>query len=597
MDIEKELKKIIQKYNMEININNILKNEIGMYLYSRIEEGEKIGIMCAGQHTKHLLQDFSNLLNPYCILDSDPKKIGTIIERMVVSNIEKYKEVDKIVISTTDYRDEVKELLEDLGFPKEKMIDIYDYLNQNGLLSPFTYYSMQDNVYVPFIFLNNRYKVSGDESKYLYMLIKCYLNIRDIKTALECMEEYIRRNFEEKERIKNIYNEISSFIIEIKKILGKRNKRDIVWFWQDALRFDWVEFMPFYQEQRKKGLFFTNTYNSSVWTRCVYELIFNKRYEIDDDAWKDSGNRSYDWIERLEQRGYKCVRVSNERDNEIDLITDFDFRKNKISSFSQATSQLYWTLINYILNSQSPVFILAHSVIEAHVPVCSPDLERYDYRWARFDMMFQENVKEKMMQNAQRTCKYLDGITKYTCELFGDAAVKIFMSDHGMVSTLKSRRWNKDANHFNFIVSGGKIEPQKCNGLFSLYQFDKVIEYILDPNDANLNNIFQSEIILQAVDVYNKNTIESSIKMGFEEYCVSFRGMQSENDRYILLKTGKEIYNVFPDDYTNYINKTEYLDRINEYRKKVGTAFAGDDEKFKYTYILYDHLKSDNSID
>lgn len=593
MDIEKKLEEIIQKYSMEIDINNLLKEEIKIYLESQIGYDEKIGIMCAGRHTEHLLKDFNDLLHPYCLLDSDPQKVGTTIEGIVISDIKKYKDVDKIIISTTDYREEVKERLENLGFPREKMIDIYDYLNQNGLLSPYTYYSMQDNIYVPFIFLNNRYKSSGKESNYLYMLIKSYLNIRDIKTSLDCMEEYIEKGFEEKECIKELYNEVCSFMTEIKDTLAKRNKRDIIWFWQDALCFDWVEFMPFYQEERKKGLFFTNTYNSSVWTRCVYELIFNKRYEIDDDAWRDSENIRCDWIKQLEQRGYQCVRVSNESDNEVELMRDFDFRKNKVSSFNQATSQLYWTLINYIVNSKSPVCILAHSVIETHAPICSPDLEKYSASWSAFNMRFRADMKEKMMKNVRSTCKYLDGITEYTSELFGDVAVKIYMSDHGSALTLKSRRWNKDANHFNFIVVGGKIEPKECKGLFSLYQFDKVIEYILNPSDGNLNNIFQKEIVLQSVDVYNKNTIEAFIKLGFEEYCISFRGMQGEMDRYILLKTGKEIYNVFPDDYTNYINRVEYQDRINEYRKKVGTVFVGDDEeKFQYTHILYDFLKA-----
>lgn len=593
MDIEKELDKIIQKYNMDIDVNNILKDEIRIYLSSKIDHGEKIGIMCAGRHTEHLLKDFKNLLCPCCILDSDPKKIGTVIEGIVVSNIEEYKDVDKIIISTTDYRDEVKNRLESLGFPREKMIDIYEYLMRNGLFSPYTYYSMQDNIYVPFIFLNNRCKSSGKKSRYLYLLIKCYLNIRDMKTALEYMKQYIDQDFEEKERIKAIHNEVDYLILQIKTILSKRKKRDIIWFWQDALCFDWVEFMPFYQEQRKKGLFFTNTYNSSVWTRCVYELIFNKRYEIDDEGWKDCGNKRYDLVEQLEQKGYKCVRVSNEKDNEVELMSSFDFRKNKISSFNQATSQLYWTLVNYILNSNSPVFILAHSVIETHTPICSPDLEEYNVRWSAFDMRFQADIKEKMMRNVQGTCKYLDGITKFSSELLGDKNIKIFMSDHGSVLTKKSRRWNKDANHFNFIVTGDRIAREKCEGLFSLYRFDKVIEYILNPNETNLNNIFQKEIVLQSVDVYNKDTIELFINIGFEEYCISFRGMQTDKDRYILLKSGKEIYNIFPDDYTNYIGKPEYGNRINECRKKVGTTFiSNNEEKFKYTYILYDFIKN-----
>lgn len=592
MDIEKEVKNIIQKYNLEIDINNILKEEIRGYLDSQIKSEEKIGIMCAGRHTEQLLKDFGDLLCPHCILDSNLQKVGTTLDGIRISSIEDYKDIDKIVISTTDYRSEVKNRLECLGFPREKMIDIYEFLTQNGLFSPCTYYSMQDNIYVPFIFLNNRYRTSENKSDYLYKIIKCYLSIRDIKTALEYMKEYIEKKYDKREQIRAIYDEIYNLTLKIKDILSKRKTRDIVWFWQDALCFDWVEFMPFYQEQRKEGLFFKNTYNSSVWTRCVYELIFNKRYEIDDNAWLDSENRKYDFIERLEQRGYKCVRVSNEKDNEVELIENFNFRKDKISSFDQATSQLYWTLINYILNSQTPVFILAHSVIETHTPICSPDLKEYSMCWSAFEMRFRENCKEKMMQNVSITCRYLDGITKYAVQLLGNDSVKIFMSDHGSALSLQSRRWNKDANHFNFIIVGNRIMKKECEGLFSLYQFDKTIEYILDPSDDKLDDIFQKEIVLQSVDVYNKITIELFIAMGFEEYCISFRGLQSEKDRYVLLKTGKEIYNVFPDDYTNYINKTEYQSRINECRNKVGTAFIdSNEEKFKHTHILYNFLK------
>ena len=594
MNLELELQKKIEKYDMVIEVQDILKNELGKYIKSMVD-GHEVGIMCAGKHTEHLLTDFQEEIHANCILDNNHKKIGTTYMGLPIYPVDKCVELDKVIISTYDYRDVVKKQLLQLGFAEENIIDIYDMLMQHGIYTRTEYYGIEDNVYVPFVYLNHCLKEECNDA-YMQMLIKGYLAIRDVKSAQKYLHTYIQSNGVKCEEMKNLLRELEELISVIKEKMSKRKQRDIIWFWQDALCYDWVANMPFFSHEREKGLFFQNTFNSSVWTRSVYELIFHKRYEIDDKSYESCGKFNCEFVNALKEKGYDCVRVENLKKNEVCQMEEFDFSEKMLVSFDISTSQLYWTALNYVLNSDKPVFLLVHSVIEVHQPICSPNLLQYDVAWSNFQLRFEEECREKLFENVKITSLYLDGITEFVCDMLGKNAVKIFMSDHGSVLSKASRRWNKDANHFNFIVEGNQIEPRKCTGLFSLYNFEKVINYILKPNDENFADIFQKEIKLQAVDVYNRNTLEFFIKSDYAEYCVSFRGIQTLEDRYVLMKTGQEIYNVFPDDYTNYIDEPQYEERIRVLREKAGNHFIDteDDEKFKDTYILYDFLKQKN---
>lgn len=95
------------------------------------------------------------------------------------------------------------------------------------------------------------------------------------------------------------------------------------------------------------------------------------------------------------------------------------------------------------------------------------------------------------------------------------------------------------------------------------------------------------------MDAYDNNLIQKSINKDVEEWEIAYRGLQSIDDRYILMATGKEIYNRLPDEKTNYIDDERFKERINYLRKKTGNNFIDitKEPQFKYSHLLYDSLR------
>lgn len=594
IDIEQEIQDLSIKYGFA-ELHNYFMELLEELLRERTE-GKRVIIRGAGAYTKRMLTELYPALNPQCIVDMCPAEesleIPGISAKIPVRDMSCLTEdVEVAVIGSYELRDELKK-----GLPeKTEVVDINDLLAEYGVCLSSAYYYWSANPYMGSILLNNRYKMEkepGKRAEVLKKIINLHVNNRDIFMLRKSIREYTEQQFAGWEQIEGMGRELEALLIRIRNELGRRRQRDIVWFWQDALNQEWVEYMPYTKGCREKGIRFENTYSSSVWTRCMYSLIFDKEYEIDDRSYKDKGRESHILIDYLQDKGYECVRVGDGENFETKSLNAFNFKKEKISSFETATSKLNWNALRVILGSEKPVFLLVHSVLEAHEPICSPDLEEFDSSLAVFTSRFLPQKRKKLLDNLKVTCRYLDEQNQWMGEILGGHAVKIFMSDHGSVMTKESRRWNRDANYFNFIAWGGKIPVKREKRLFSLYNFLEFIKYVVEEDERIYEDALCKYIKLQSVDVYNRATIENFIKAGFGEYLQSFRGAVTERDRYVLLKSGKEIYNVFPDDFSNDIDAPEYQDRIQELREQAGDFFIEDygEPKFENVRLIYENL-------
>ncbi len=594
IDIEQEIQDLSIKYGFAEHYNSFMEI-LGELLRERTE-GKRVVMRGAGAYAKRMLSELYPVLNPQCIVDMNPAEesleIPEAAARIPVRDMSYLNEdMEVAVIGSYELRDELKK-----GLPEKiEVVDVNDLLEKYGVYLNSAYYYWAENPYLGSIILNNRYKMEEAPEKraqILKKIISLHINNRDMFMLKKCIREYTDRQFSGWEQIASLGRELDALLIKIKNELERRKERDIIWFWQDALNQEWVEYMPYTKGCRKKGIRFENTYSSSVWTRCMYSLIFDKEYEIDDCSYKDKGRESHILIDYLQDKGYVCIRVGNGGHLETKSLNAFNFKKEKISSFETATSKLNWNALRVILNSEKPAFLLIHSVLEAHEPICSPDLDEFDSSLASFTSRFCPEKRRKLLENLKVTCRYLDRQNQWMGEMLGRHAVKIFMSDHGSIMTKESRRWNKDANYFNFIAWGGKI-PVKCEKrLFSLYNFLEFMKYVVEENECLYEDVLCDYIKLQSVDVYNKVTIENFIKAGFGEYLQSFRGAVTEQDRYVLLKSGKEIYHIFPDDFSNHISEQKYQDRIQELREKAGDFFIEDyaEPKFENVRLIYENL-------
>ncbi|MEY8426290.1 hypothetical protein AALA00_00930 [Lachnospiraceae bacterium 46-15] len=594
IDIEQEIQGLSIKYGFAESHNYFM--EVLEELLREQTEGKRVIIRGAGAYAKRMLSEFYTALKPQYIVDMNPAleslEIPYASVKIPVRDMSCLTEdIEVAVIGSYELRDELKK-----GLPEKTIVvDLNDLLEEYGVCLNSAYYYWSGNPYIGSIILNNRYKMEKSPEKraeILKKIISLHASNRDIFMLKKYIQEYTALQFAGWEQIAELGRELEALLIKIKNELERRKERDIIWFWQDALNQEWVEYMPYTKGCREKGIRFENTYSSSVWTRCMYSLIFDKEYEIDDCSYKDKGRESHILIDYLQDKGYACIRIGDGGDFETKSLNAFNFKKEKISSFETATSKLNWNTLRAILNSEKPVFLLIHSVLEAHEPICSPDLEEFDSGLAAFTSRFLPQKREKLLDNLKVTCRYLDQQNQWMGEILGRQAVKIFMSDHGSIMTKESRRWNKDANYFNFIAWGGKIPVRREKRLFSLYNFLEFMKYVVEENESIYEDALCNYIKLQSVDVYNKITIENFIKADFGEYLQSFRGAVTERDRYVLLKSGKEIYNIFPDDYSNHIDEQEYQDRIQELREKAGDFFIKDyaEPKFENVRLIYENL-------
>lgn len=143
--------------------------------------------------------------------------------------------------------------------------------------------------------------------------------------------------------------------------------------------------------------------------------------------------------------------------------------------------------------------------------------------------------------------------------------------------------------HVVLFVKGDGIDNLVCKKMFSHLNFFYLFKYILEPSNENLNRIFNDFVEIQELDFYHKHLINQVFKSDKDSKthflcdAVSFRGIRSQYDKYILYRTGDELYFVLPDENTNRINEFQYRERINQLRKLVGDYFVDiyKDDRFK----------------
>ena len=134
MDIDVSIQKILEKYHLQ---DSCAEKRRQMYrivkkTLSKINfENTHIAIRCAGNHTYFLLMEFKDILKVDYLIDQKPADIMPDILNLgipIYTNV--LDTADTIIISSFDYRSEIKQELSSVGC--ERVIDLYDVLELNG---------------------------------------------------------------------------------------------------------------------------------------------------------------------------------------------------------------------------------------------------------------------------------------------------------------------------------------------------------------------------------------------------------------------------------------------------------------------------------
>lgn len=207
-----------------------------------------------------------------------------------------------------------------------------------------------------------------------------------------------------------------------------------------------------------------------------------------------------------------------------------------------------WQLLRNIILIDQPCVFLVHNLIEIHDFVYGGEskLEKL------YNCIYTEDFKEQRKSSHF----YLDLQVEWYSKFLNNKCTKIYMSDHGLGAYYKDIRL-----HVVLFVKGDGIDNLICKKMFSHLNFFYLFKYILEPNSKNFDMIFSDFVEFQELDFYYKPLIKEVFRLDKNNKthllcdAVSFRGIRSQYDKYILYRTGDELYFVLPDENTNRINE------------------------------------------
>lgn len=596
MDINKILDKMIEKYKLYGEIDYLDYKKVVFLIKEflcQIPKESKIAIRGGGEHTKYLLEILEELKyidNITCIIDKELKQMdGTEYKCISVDDIYKYN-IDVIIISSYQYRKEMTMELYNLDKVYE-IIDIYDYLylNNINIQGPFYLYSNDRINRYDEIFLYRKKYLKEKNLKlkefYLKNLIFNYLSIRDFVYSIKYINEYIENKYKKYEVYKKFLNELNLLLNDIKVKLSGRHCKDIILNWVDNLCYEELDQMNYLYKISKESMFFENAFTFTPWTTDTVKVMMTNKKTIDNHLFEigkiDSNNSCV--LKFFKENNYTFKYIGPFKDK----IFDTNFSDNNTCYYATYNN---WLALRNLILIDKPCFFIIHTLYETHEPFVSGEdtLLNLKYYKSPIEMIDLKNFRKQKIKSAM----YIDKQIEWLDNILNDKCIRIYMSDHGCEKLYKDRRI-----HTILFIKGKDIINITCKKMFSYLNFNQLFIYLLEPSNINFEKVFTNFIEFQTLDYYGDYLVDLALKEKGKIFslsdAISFRGIRTEVDKYILYATGDEFYFVLPDEITNEINNSKYKDRINKLRELTGNYFINicNYNKFKRSREIYNILE------
>ncbi|RDU22801.1 alkaline phosphatase family protein [Anaerosacchariphilus polymeriproducens] len=579
MNINISLDKLITKYKIDSFYPQVAMRkkaeELLNTLIKDLSKDKTIALRGAGIHSDYVLNalDASNRKKISFMIDKFSKEKGEDIPIFEVDKIPDLK-IDTIIISSFanrfDMAVELYNMQETLNF-HINIIDLYSYFQLNDLNFQNCYYTDTEFGYKEIYCVRKQYLKEENlqrKGMLLEQLIYLYLYIKDFYYAQKYIIEYIQNNFERKEEYKQFHFELVSLLEEIEIQMHRREGKDIIINWMDALKTEELQDMPHLFELSKKSVFFDHAYTVMPWTSMTLASMMTNQYPIEGRLFqiKQFNRETSVFLDKLEKRNYKFQYLG-----EFKQVKKFapayrnKMIKKNIGYLPCCSYQ--WEVINTILNSERPVCILAHNLLETHTPFLNGHANLLEFK--SVGTFMPQEISKNLTSQMNESKRYLD-IQLHWYRQFYDNCTLCYMSDHGKFTR---QQYTDNAVHINFFWYQKNVERNRYQKLFSLKDFSFVIESILDSKPFTK---FETYIRLEGLDTYNKTAVETILNNcsmeEMKEY-LQYTGIRTEKEKYIRNSQGDEVFYLLPDEEQNQINNEMYQDRIDSLRKITGDCF------------------------
>lgn len=367
-------------------------------------------------------------------------------------------------------------------------------------------------------------------------------------------EELIKNEAE----LQTLKREVENFLWEIKDELSRRKRKngnkDILVHWVDQISYGERDLLPKMRNRMQNGLDFVNAYTHTPYTQPTARMMFWKEFRKERNSvqkYEEKEMKESELYQKIVTEGYHfeiCGYL-----NQI-LFKDYsqDYNKENVASGVH-----YFRMLNYILNSEKPVFGIVHVLNEAHEPYMSPEAG-----WENRAFEFYDSYK-LAQEKIELSARYIDDVMDFYDSLFGDGMINIYMSDHGKWEDIDRRRFKDEAMHTLLGVTNAGI-CGKMERLFCYHDFDKLVQWTLEAAKPE-------EMFFNDIPIYSEGfkTVIRERAEEYEEICAGYSGLNFVDEKYVCLDNGNEYYYKKSDgESRNYIDDEEYRERVKYLRSR-----------------------------
>lgn len=600
MDIDERLNELIFQYRIDrynpAYHNYVMAQTIIKNVYNRIEKSYgRIILVSENQTDIGYFSDFAG------------KKCGyIIIENPVLPNMDGfsvYGGSECFLVISLNYRDELTARISERF---EKVFDLYDFFEDEGLYFNHNYYEIYPQGYHSFelnqktddytefnmgvIFLNhrNRFEMAQDSSrkeKYLgEMIFDCVYN-RDFLMLKECIQEYQRHEYNDSENYILFGEKVESLLLEIKNRLLRRDKEDVVMYWLDALEYGDDREMPFLNSLDESALCMDNMYTVTPSTHPTFRVLFAKRRVIEEQSYtlKVVTKQDCRLIQELEKRGYYFVCYGHWVKNEE------EFRANRYVFKNADFSYVFWTYLkDVMLEPGKKYFAVIHELFNTHYPYFSFGYtDKFFTPACYIPGMPKEDHQKSMKRQHDEALKYVDRYLKFYADMLPEDSLKIYMSDHG--HSYYGRY------HVVMKLQQYGIAPKRCDSMLSFFDFDRFILEIIDRKEVAEELLNQESVMIQDSEYRHYQYILDSIEklQITERSLLGYQGVITKEDMLICHREGITYY---PEKYyKRFVNNGEIVTcaRMEYLKELMSNKYVDLDssDEFKYSRVAVNGMK------
>jgi len=400
----------------------------------------------------------------------------------------------------------------------------------------------------------------------LKSLIFVCLVIRDFVTAKKYIHHYIQLGYQDSIRYAEFSRDLEKLLLDIKHVT--RDIRDcVIVYWIDALDRGALDGMPFLLAKASKCSLFTNACTPTPYTGATLNAMIAHRRMLDDRGYemKEVTLKDSRMVQQLREKGYDFTYYGQH-----DYRIDAELRSIKKHFRCEPAAKIYWDFLCDLYENRKQGVFLLHSMAETHPPFRSCNagpncIQNEQVNYTNFDLADQK----------ARGKNYLDSVLEFYSSFINEQNVKIYMSDHGDVTSLPLVLRKM---HIHFMLESTCIAPGTLDKMFSLINFDQLILGLIQNPPFIPREIFEEYVEIEDSDIYAIHVARKYLTpQNFNpNMMLGYRGIVTADEIYKRRADGPEQYYYK----TSCVNTVEYercRDRVTKLRALVALKQISSD--------------------